>query len=88
MGGGMGGGQGWEPKEASGDQAGSKADLISTSEVSDVGRLGEKCGGLRWSPYRMPAGGLEVIRFIVSAPSHGSDHDRTSRLRVQDRFRP
>lgn len=44
--------QEWEPKEASGDQAGSKADLISTSGVSDVGSAGEKCGGLRWSPYR------------------------------------
>lgn len=41
----------WEPKEASGDQAGSKADLIFTSGVSDVGSTGEKCGGLRWSPY-------------------------------------
>lgn len=44
-----GGEQEWEPKEASRDQAGSKADLISTSGVSDVGCSGEKCGGLRWS---------------------------------------
>lgn len=76
------GGTGWEPKEASGDQAGSKADLISTSGVSDVGSTGEKCGGLRWSPYWMRDGGLKVIRFIASAASRGSGNDETSRLQV------